>query len=51
MAICGDCKREVGDGMGFCPFCGADLPQENENPRDGDPEKDADTEDDKDGGG
>jgi hypothetical protein len=31
MAICDSCKREVGDGMGFCPFCGADLPPETES--------------------
>jgi rRNA maturation endonuclease Nob1 len=44
MAVCDSCKREVGDGMGFCPFCGADLPAENENPSDEAPGEDTDTE-------
>jgi rRNA maturation endonuclease Nob1 len=30
MIVCDSCKREVGDDMGFCPFCGADLPPADE---------------------
>ena len=30
MIVCGKCRKQYGEDMGFCPFCGYDTPPETE---------------------